>query len=76
MDLTNLGPMLVRVFAAVRRVIGPPTKHARERKAIITRTRRNGSSVSAGIEAEMAKAKERAKEKEKLKEAGIGRAMA
>ena len=68
MALTNLGLMLEVVTAEVRRAIGPPTKPARVRKAIVTRTRRNGLSESAEKGAETAKAKERAKEKEKAKQ--------
>ena len=78
MDLTNLGPMLARAIAAMRRAIGPPTKPSRVRKAIVTRTRRNGLSESAEKGAEMAKAKEKAKVKEraKLMETEIGKVKA
>ncbi len=78
MNLTNLDLMQDHASDAVKRVTEPMMKPAREKKAITTRTRRNGSSESAGIEAAKAKAKEREKEKrkEKLKEAGIGRVMA
>ena len=68
--------MLTRAIAAVRRAIGPPTKPARVKKAIVTRTRRNGLSESAEKEAETAKVKERAKEKAKQMAAESGREKA
>ncbi len=48
------------------------------KKAIVTRTRRNGSSERREKGAATAKAKARAKgkEKQKLKEAGVGKAIA
>ena len=77
MDLTNLGLMLARAIAVVRRDIGPPTKPVGVKKAIATRTRRNGLSESAEKGAEIAKAKEKAKVKEraKLMETEIGKVM-
>ena len=70
MDLTNLGPMLARAIAVVKRDIGPPTKPVGVKKAIATRTRRNGLSESAEKGTETAKAKVRAKEKQMVAESG------
>ena len=76
MGLTNLGPMLETDIAAVRRAIAQPTKPARVRKAIVTRTRRNGSRESAGNAAARAKAKGKEKVKQNTGEAETGRVMA
>ena len=76
MALTNLGLMLAFVIAAVRRAIAQPTKPATVKKAIVTRTRRNGLSESLDKATAKAKAKEKGKENQNKEEAGIGKAMA
>ena len=76
MVLTNLGLTQERASAAVRKDTVPPMMPAKEKKAIVIRTRRNGSSER--WEKEVAKEKEKAKEKErgKRKETGTGKVMA
>ena len=76
MVLTNLGLTQERASAAVRKDTVPPMMPAKEKKAIVIRTRRNGSSER--WEKEVAKVKAKAKEKErgKRKETGTGKVMA
>jgi hypothetical protein len=74
MGSTNLGLMLAVAIAVVRKAIAQPTKPATVRKAIVTRTRRNGSSESVDKAAARAKVKAKGKEKQNKEETGIGRA--
>ena len=59
----NLGLTQERATVAVRKGTVPPMMPAEEKKAIVTKTRRNGSSERWVKEVEKEKA--RAKEKEK-----------
>ena len=78
MASTNLGPRRGRVSDAVKRVTVPTMQPAEERKAIVIKTRRNGSSVRLAKEAakERAKAKEKEKGKQNQGAAETGRVMA
>ncbi len=69
-----------RAFAAVIKDTVPPMMSVKERRAIVIRTRRNGSSERRETEVAKAKAKAKAKEREKekgkQKETGTGKEMA
>ncbi len=66
--------MQERATAAVKKDTEPPMMPVKERKAIVTRTRRNGSNEKWAKA--VAKVKAKAKEKRKLKEIGTGKVMA
>ena len=76
MVLTNLGLTQGRASAAVRKDTEPPMMPAKEKKAIVIRTRRNGSSERWEKEAAKVKAKAKEKERGKRKETGTGKVMA
>ncbi len=76
MVLTNLGPMQERATAAVRKDTEPPMMPVKEKKAIVTRTRRNGSNEKWAKAVAKVKAKAKEKEKRKLKEIGTGKVIA
>ena len=76
MASTNLDLMLGCAIAVARKGTGPPTQPAKEKRAIVIKTRRNGSSERLEKETAKEKAKAKGKEKEKLMVAESGRAMA
>ena len=76
MVLTNLGPMQEFATAAVRKDTEPPMMPVKERRAIVTRTRRNGLNEKWAKAVEKVKAKAKGKEKGKPKEIGTGKVMA
>jgi hypothetical protein len=73
---TNLDPTRVHAIDAAKRDTAPLMKPAMERKAIVIKTRRSGSSERLEKETAKEKAKAKGKEKEKLMVAESGRAMA
>ena len=76
MDLTNLGLTQGRAIAAVRKGTVPLMKPAKEKNAIVIRTRRNGSNEKWAKAVAKVKAKAKGKEKGKPKEIGTGKVMA
>ena len=73
---TNLGPMQELATAAVRKDTEPPMMPVKERREIVTRTRRNGLNEKWAKAVEKVKAKAKGKEKGKPKEIGTGKEMA
>ncbi len=75
MVLTNLGLMQERATAAVRKDTEPPMMPAKVRRAIVIRTRRNGSNEKWAKAVAKVKAKVKAKEKGNPKEIGTAKVM-